>query len=169
VDGGARKPQERTYRARMPYADWAGVRRDLITALEELGDREFLILGEPTPDVEPPRRGLFGRRTPPAPTRYVQVLRLEQVLSAECVGAASLGGTWHMSEPTIQQLRGLGWLTALESRVEYGNVTPNFELYVDLEASDGLPDVLVASLAILRALPESLVLESSGGAVQQVG
>jgi hypothetical protein len=153
----------------MPYADWAGARRDLITALEALADREFLIMGEPTTDTGPPRRGLFGRHTPPAPTRYVQVLRIDAVLSAECVGAVSLGGTWTMGDPTIQRLRGLGWLTAVESHAEYGNVTPNFELYVDIESSDGLPDLLVASLATLGALPGSLVLESSGGAAQQVG
>jgi hypothetical protein len=153
----------------MPYADWAGVRRDLISALEGLGDREFLIMGEPTSDTGPPRRGLFSRRPQPAPARYVQVLRLQEVLSAECVGAVSLGGTWQMGDPTIQRLRGLGWLTAVESRAEYGDVTPNFELYVDIESSDGLPDLLLASLAILGAEPWSLVLESSGGAAQQVG
>ena len=153
----------------MPYADWAGVRRDLVTALEALADREFLIMGEPTTDTAPPRRGLFGRRTQPEPTRYVQVLRLGEVLSAECVGAVSLGGTWKMADPTIQHLRDMGWLTALESHAEYGNVTPNFELYVDIESSDVLPDLLVASLAILGALPGSLVLESSGGAARQVG
>jgi hypothetical protein len=153
----------------MPYANWAGVRDDLVAALEELADREFLIMGEPTSNSGPVRRRLFGRRDQPAPTRYVQVLRIEEVLSAECVGAVSLGGTWQMGDLTIQHLRGLGWLTAAESHAEYGNVTPNFELYVDIESSDGLPDLLVASLAILGAPPESLVLECSGGAAQRVG
>lgn len=140
-----------------------------MSAVEGLRDREFLILGEPTPDLGSPRRRLFSRRPQLAPTRYVQVLRIAEVLSAECVGAVSLGGTWRMGDPTIQRLRGLGWLTAVESHAEYGNVTPNFELYVDIESSDGLPDVLLASLAILGAEPGSLALQSSGGAAQQVG
>ncbi len=153
----------------MPYADWAGVRRDLISALGGLADREFLIMGEPTPDTGPPRRGLFSWRPQPEPTRYVQVMRLEEVLSAECVGAVSLGGTWKMGDPTIQRLRALGWLTAAESYAAYGENTPNFELFVDIESASELPDLLVASLAILGALPEALVLECSGGSAQQVG
>jgi hypothetical protein len=151
----------------MPYADWAGVTRDLSTTLERLADREFLIMGEPTPQLGT-RRGLFGRRSQPAPTRYVQVLRVGDVLSAECVGAVSLGGTWEMSAVTIEQLRALGWLTAEECRAEFGSTSPNFELYVDLEAAADLPDLLVASLVVLGAVPRALVLESSGGAAAQL-
>lgn len=151
----------------MPYADWAAVTRALSIALESLADREFIIMGEPPRDAEV-RRGLFGRRPQPAPTRYVQVMRFEEVLFAECVGATSLGGTWAMEDPTIERLRGLGWLTAAETRAEFGSSAPNFEQYVDLDSSHGLPDLLVASLAVLGALPDMVALESSGGA-EQVG
>jgi hypothetical protein len=146
----------------MPYADWAGVTRDLLHSLEELPDHEFLILGE-SPCRARARRRLFGRTAAPAPTRYVQALRVEDVFSAECVGATTLGGTWEMPEATIEQLCGLGWLTPQQCRAAYGDSTPNFELYVELSAAPGLADLMVASLALLGATPQSLGLDRSGG------
>ncbi|MCW2848528.1 MAG: hypothetical protein JWR90_2502 [Marmoricola sp.] len=164
---GSRQSQERTYRARMPYADWAAVTRDLTTALDRLDDREFLIMGEKEA-CSTPRRRLFGRRTTPEPTRYVQVLRVGEVLSTECVGAVCLGGTWEMDHVTIEGLRGLGWLTPAESRAEFGSLSPNFALYVDIECTHELPPFLVATLAVLGARPEALVLTYSSGAAAQV-
>jgi hypothetical protein len=146
----------------MPFRTWDDTRHELAHALEGLWDEEFLILGEPVPPPEP-RRGLFGRRRP-APTRYVQVLRIEDVFSAECVGATSHGGTWEMGPETVRQLRHLGWLTPAESKVAYGNDTPNFEQYVEKTGLHGLADVLVTSLHLLGARPETLELETSGGA-----
>jgi hypothetical protein len=145
----------------MPFEKWDVTRRELALALEELDDGEFLILGEPVPTPSP-RRGLLGSRPRPAPTRYVQVLRIEDVLSAECVGAATLGGTWEMDPLTINRLRQLGWLTPSESRVAYGNVTPNFEQYVERTGAPALTEVLVASLDLLGAAPHELELQTSG-------
>jgi len=152
----------------MPYPDWAGVTHDLTSALAGLGDGEFLILGEPFP-VPELRRGLFGRRPRSAATRYVQALRIDDVFSAECVGATSLGGTWAMDETTVEQLRGMGWLTPEETRTAYGRSTPNFELYVECTATSGLADLLVASLAMLGARTRSLVLQSSEDGLRAVG
>ena len=149
----------------MPFKKWDDTRRELGRALERLAEGEFLILGEPVP-VSLPRRGLL-RRGRPAPTRYVQVLRVEDVLSAECVGATSLGGTWEMDPFTIKLLRRMGWLTPTESAVAYGNSTPNFEQYVERTGLLGLADVLVASLELLGALPAELELETSGGSAIQ--
>src|SRR4051812_42883362 len=152
----------------MPFKRWDDTRRELGHALERLAEGEFLILGEPVP-VSRPRRGLL-RRGQPAPTRYVQVLRVEEVLSAECVGATSLGGTWKMDPFTIKLLRRMGWLTPSEAQVAYGNSTPNFEQYVERAGLLGLTDVLVASLELLGALPDHLQLETSGGpAIQASG
>jgi hypothetical protein len=151
----------------MPFETWDDTRRELARALERLWHEEFLILGEPVAPP-PPRRGLLGRREP-VPTRYVQVLRVDDVFSAECVGAASLGGTWDMEPEMIRQLRHLGWLTPKESKVAYGNVTPNFEQYVEKVGLAGLADVLVTSLHLLGARPEDLELETSGGAARARG
>ena len=151
----------------MPFENWDATRRELASALERLWHEEFLILGEPVRPPQP-RSGLFGRPAP-EPTRYVQVLRVDDVFSAECVGAASLGGTWEMHPETIRQLRHLGWLTPLESKVAYGNITPNFEQYVEKVGLPGLADVLVTSLHLLGAQPADLELESSRGAARARG
>jgi hypothetical protein len=150
----------------MLFEKWDDTRRELALALEDLADGEFLILGEPVP-TSAPRRGLLGRRPLPVPTRYVQALRIEDVFSAECVGAATLGGTWEMDPLTISRLRLLGWLTPMESKVAYGNVTPNFEQYVERADLPALTAVLVASLDLLGAVPHDLELQSSGGWAQQ--
>jgi hypothetical protein len=153
----------------MSYTDWADVACDLTRGLEALDEDEFLVLGES--DLAPaPRRGVFGRRSAPGAARYVQALRITDFLSAECVGATSLGGTWAMSESTIVQLRDLGWLTAEENGTQYGSPTPNFELYVDLAATATLAYVLVASLQLLGVQPQHLELvTSSGGARSTAG
>ncbi len=166
VDRGARKPTARTYRAVMPYADWAVVTRDLSTALAELADGEFLVLGEATPAPGP--RRLFGWPAGPLPVRYVQALLIDEVLSAECVGAVCLGGTWQMDDSTVERLRCLGWLTPEESRAEFGDVTPNFDTYVEQSCAAGLADLMVASLALLGAEPQSLELHLSGRGLSAV-
>lgn len=152
----------------MPFKTWDDTRYELALALERLWSGEFLILGEPVPA---PRPGLgpFVRRRP-APTRYVQVLRVEEVFSAECVGAASLGGTWEMPPQTIGRLRRLGWLTPSESAVAYGDHhTPNFEQHVEHTDLPELADILVATLHLLGVLPQELELETSGGSTARAG
>ncbi len=151
----------------MPYADWAAVTRGLEGALASLDDGDFLVLGEATP-ANPPRRGLFGRQSKPVATRYVQALRVDEVLTAECVGAAALGGTWSMDDATVSHLTSMGWLTPAESRAAYGHHTPNFELYVELAGYSALTDLMVVSLAVLGARPGALVLESSSGGLRAV-
>jgi len=146
----------------MFFTDWTDVARDLTRSLAALEEGEFVVLGE-SDHAPAPRRGLFGRRSRPGATRYVQVLRITDFLSAECVGATSLGGTWAMDQDTILLLRDLGWLTAEESRTQYGTLTPNFELYVELADSAALACLLVASLQLLDVQPRHLELVTSSG------
>ena len=146
----------------MPYTDWAAVTSALTAALQRLADGEFLVLGERSP-ARHPRRGRFGRQLTPPATRYVQALRIADVLSAECVGATSHGGTWEMSDQTVAQLRGMCWLTPAQSNAEYGALTPNFGLYVERTDAPSLADLMVTSLAVLGAQPQALVLQSSEG------
>ena len=140
----------------MPFENWDDTSRDLAYALVGLEDREFLILGEPVRALGPPRRPLV-------PTRYVQVLRIGDVLSAECVGASSLGGIWEMNPHLIERLCALGWATPTETMARYGTVTPNFDQYVALEDLLALAGVLVASLQLLGALPHELELQTQSG------
>jgi hypothetical protein len=144
----------------MPYGSWEDVQDALLRALGLLADGDFLILGEPTADPLP-RRSLFRRRAMPAPARYVQVLRIEDLYTAECVGATSHGGTWEMSQATIDRLLSLGWRSPDESQREFGSVTPNFDMYVALTAAPTLSELLVASLQHLGAGPEDLTLQTS--------
>jgi hypothetical protein len=144
----------------MPFEDWDGVGDALLRALGLLADGDFLILGEPTADPLP-KRGLFWRRAKPSAARYVQVLRIQDLYTAECVGARSLGGTWEMSEATIERLLSLGWRTPDEGERVFDSVTPNFDMYVALKAAPTLSELLVASLLCLGVDPRDLVLQTS--------
>jgi hypothetical protein len=143
----------------MAFESWDDVGEGLLLAVGLLSDGDFLILGEPTADPLP-KRGLFGRRARPAAARYVQVLRIEDLYTAECVGAKSLGGTWEMSESTIDQLRTLGWRSPDESKREFDHETPNFDMYVAPDAVPTLVELLVESLRCLGTRPTDLVLQT---------
>jgi hypothetical protein len=144
----------------MAFGDWEDVHDALARALDLLADGDFLILGEPTPDPLP-RRGLFRRRAKPAATRYVQVLRIEDLYTAECVGATSLGGTWEMNQASIDRLLSLGWRTPEEGSRDFDAVTPNFVMYVALTAAPTLSELLVDTLRHLGARAEDLTLQTS--------
>jgi hypothetical protein len=144
----------------MPFENWDDVEDALLRALGLLSDGDFLILGEPTADPLP-KRGLFWRRAKPAAARYVQVLRIQDLYTAECVGARSLGGIWEMSDATIERLLSLGWRTPDETKQEFDTVTPNFDMYVALNAAPTLSELLVASLRHLGARAEDLTLQTS--------
>jgi hypothetical protein len=146
----------------MPFENWGDTRRALACALDELDDREFLILGEPAPALSSPHR-IFHTHVRAVPTRYVQVLRIGDVLSAECVGAASLGGTWEMDPSVIDWLRDMGWLTPAESLATYGSVTPNFGQYAELADLPLLAGILVASLQVLGVFANDLELQTQSG------
>ena len=135
---------------------WAEITRELRSALELLHDRGFVVLGEPVAEGAA-RRGLLRRRRP-EPVRYVQVLRTEDVLSGECVGPTSMGGTWEMDTATLERLLALGWRSPEEARALQGARTPNFTLHVPTDQVSDLTDLLVASLQVLGAVPDHLVL-----------
>ena len=144
----------------MPFQDWEDVEKALQRALELLAEGDFLILGEPTVDPVPVRRLSF-RRSRTTATRYVQVLRIEDLFTAECVGATSLGGSWKMSQASIERLHSLGWRGPDEGTREFESVTPNFDMYVALSAAPILSELLVASLCQLGAQPQDLILQTS--------
>jgi hypothetical protein len=144
----------------MAFGDWDDVHDALVRALAQLADGDFLILGEPTADPLP-KRGLFGRRAKPVATRYVQVLRIDDLYTAECVGATSLGGSWEMDPLAIDRLELLGWRSPEEGTREFESVTPNFDMYVALNAAPTLAELLVDTLRHLGARAEDLTLQTS--------
>jgi hypothetical protein len=144
----------------MPFEGWDQVEDRLLRALGQLADGDFQILGEPTA-APLGRRRLFGRRAMPPATRYVQVLRLDTLYTAECVGPTSMGGTWPMSQSSVQRLLSLGWRSPDDSERELESVTPNFDMYVALTAAPTLAELLVATLQHLGARPDDLTLQTS--------
>ena len=130
---------------------WAAVQDRLATELATLADREFVVLGEPAPPAPP--RGLLRRRAQPAPSRYVQFLRMGDVVSGECVGARSFGGDWDVTPEQDRRLRELGWLAP-------GGVPgedmpyPNYRRDEPLAGSGRLAAAGVAALEVLGLRPD---------------
>lgn len=90
---------------------WTDVRERVTATLRALPDTGFLVLGEPeAPLVRAGGlRGLLGGRVPAAPTRFVQALRISDVLLLECVGPQSAGGPYPVDPATHERLRAAGW------------------------------------------------------------
>lgn len=144
----------------MPYRNWVLTKHELVTVLRELEDHEFLVLGE-RPCWGTPEAPFSENGPHSAPTRYVQVLRVEDFFSAECVGPRSDGGAWEMNDDTVEVLRSLAWRTPSESRAASGAPTPNFCLYAELDRAEELADLLITSLQVLDAAPQLLELRST--------
>ena len=143
----------------MPFETWDEAGDALLRALGLLADGEFLILGEPI-SYPAPRRGLFGRRARPEATRYVQVLRIEDLYTAECVGATSLGGTWEMSRGTIERLRRSAGARPTRASASSTTSPPTSTCTSRLTAAPTLAELLVTSLQHLGARPEGLTLQT---------
>ena len=86
---------------------------------------------------------------------------IEDLYTAECVGATSMGGTWEMSQTSIDRLLSLGWRSPEESTREFDSVVPNFDMYVALTAAPTLAELLVETLRHLGAQPQDLTLQTS--------
>ena len=135
---------------------WDDVRRRLDQELAELGDEEFVLVGEPVGPPGPPR-GLLRRRSSPAPTRYAQVVRRGDHWYAECVGATTFGGDWEVDEVTHHRLRDLGWLVPGED--DPSGVQPSYPNYWKVlpRAGAGRAAAICSdALALLGAEPSTL-------------
>jgi len=86
--------------------DWDDVNRRLTSAIIALDLDDSLVIGEAQ---EQRKKGLFGRPPQPKPRRFVQVTAARDSLIGEVVGATSFGGTWDMSQETIDTLLSRGW------------------------------------------------------------
>ncbi len=131
--------------------DWDELRIRIRDALGALADREFVTVGEPAAAPGPPR-GLLRRRARPAPTRYVQFLRVGEALEAECAGSTSFGGDLPLSAEVEDRLRALGWLAPGDTtETDWGY--PNYHLHATVSESERLAALSVESLAVLGLEP----------------
>lgn len=130
---------------------WEALRARVAAELATLQDGQFLVIGEPESAPGPPR-GLFRRRTPPAPTRYVQFLRVGEDIDAECVGSTSFGGDLALAADVEGRLRRLGWKAPGESG-ESERGYPNFRIFPGPADPEELSRLCVDSLAVLGLAP----------------
>ena len=92
----------------------------LTSDLADLGQQEFLIIGEPEPTPPEPVGFLAKVRSkvskPVAPSRWGQVLCIDEVLYAEFAGTQHVGGIWEAPADQHEALRAAGWLAPNETR-----------------------------------------------------
>lgn len=86
--------------------DWDDLNRRLTSALIALDLDDSLIVGD---QQGPAKKGMFGRAPERKPRRFVQVTAARDFLIGEVVGATVFGGTWEMSQETIDTLLKRGW------------------------------------------------------------
>lgn len=91
----------------------------IASELADLGQQEFVIISEPSPPAAPPT-GLLARLRAKvsgstAPSRWGQVLCVDEVLCAEFAGTQHIGGAWAASAEQHEALRAAGWLTPDET------------------------------------------------------
>ena len=86
---------------------WDDLNRRLVGALLALDLDDMLTIGEARP--VPERTGLFRRRVPAGPRRFVAATAGQAVLVLETVGSTSFGGPWPMTPEQEQQLERTGW------------------------------------------------------------
>lgn len=141
-------------------ADWAPLHARIATEVAGLADGEFVTFTLPAgPQVEPPsHRGLLRRKSPSAPSRYVQFLRMGEVIVGECTGSASFGGDVAMGATDEQRLRAAGWRgpddTPAPGEAEEPWGYPNFRAHLTRDESARAADLGVAGLAGLRGGPD---------------
>ncbi|MFE6644983.1 hypothetical protein ACFVJS_00375 [Nocardioides sp. NPDC057772] len=88
----------------------------ITSELADLGQQEFVIIGEPQPPAPEPTGFLARFRSKPvAPFRWGQVLCVDEALYAEFAGTRHIGGAWEASAEQHEALRAAGWLTPDET------------------------------------------------------
>jgi hypothetical protein len=90
----------------------------IASELADLGQQEFVVVGEPEPAAPEPSgflARLRSKASAPAPFRWGQVLCVDEILYAEFTGTQHIGGTWQASTEQHDALRAAGWLTPGET------------------------------------------------------
>ena len=131
-------------------ATWDGVRAHLAGTIRSLHHAGFVVVGEPP--GAPRRVGLF-RRTEHPPTRYVQLLRLDDELHAECVGTSAVGGPLEVSPEVAARLLAMGWAPPGDD----AGTVPNYVVTAQVTDAERLADLGARTLQLLGLQPGDLV------------
>lgn len=118
-------------------------------AIAALEPEQFMIAGEPEPEPEP-ARGVLARLRPrhAAPTRYVQVLRVDDQILAEAVGSESFGGYYPFDVATDTAVRALGWTAPDDSDAEPMGA-PNYRRWFAADQSADAATLLIETLTTM--------------------
>ncbi|MEU0312282.1 hypothetical protein [Nocardioides sp. NPDC006273] len=138
--------------------------QERITAeLVGLGQQEFVIISEPEPSTPEPT-GLLARlrskASRSAPSRWGQVLCVDEVLYAELAGTQHIGGAWQAPVEQHEALRAAGWLTPDETDpIALAPAVPHYWRTVPRAESSLVAGLLVDAFRILGADFSTLTLK----------
>lgn len=128
----------------------------ITSELGELGQQEFVLVSEPEPPAPEPT-GLLARlrskaSRSAAPSRWGQVLCVDEVLYAEFAGTQHIGGIWEASAEQHEALRAAGWLTPGETDpIAPASSQPHYWRTVPQPEAELVAGLLVDAFRILGA------------------
>lgn len=131
----------------MSQDPWSQTSDRLTAKLASLEHDDTVVLTEVAQAAARPTRGLF-RRSRPTPVRYVQFRREGELITGECVGAASWGGYYDIDEATDRHLRALGW-KAPDEVPDALRDSPNYRVDAPREEAPTLARMAVGALEAL--------------------
>ncbi|MGH3350233.1 MAG: TY-Chap domain-containing protein [Nocardioides sp.] len=136
----------------------------ITSELADLGQQEFLVIAEPDPTPPEPAgflgklRSKVSRST--TPSRWGQVLCVDEVLYAEFAGTQHVGGTWEASVEQHEALRAAGWLTPDETDpIAPAPPVPHYWRTVPQPEAELIAGLLVDAFTILGADIATLTLK----------
>lgn len=140
----------------------------IASELSTLDQQEFVIVGEPEEEPAVPT-GLLGKvkakvKKPTVPSRWGQVLCLDEVLFAEFVGTTHIGGTWEATDEQHEAVRAAGWLTPDETDpIAPTPTVPHYWRTVPQPECELIAELMVEAFTILGADLETLWLRREQG------
>lgn len=128
----------------------------ITSELADLRQQEFVIIAEPEPAAPEPTGFLARLRSKAsrsaAPSRWGQVLCVDEVLYAEFAGTQHIGGTWEASAEQHEALRAAGWLTPEETDpIASAPAVPHYWRTVPQPEAELVAALLVDAFRILGA------------------
>jgi hypothetical protein len=135
----------------------------ITSELAGLGQQEFVTIGEPEP-TPPEPTGFMARlkskvSPPVAPSRWGQVLCVDEVLYAEFAGTQHIGGIWEASLEQHAALRAAGWLAPDDTDpIAPAPAQPHYWRTVPQPEAELVAELFVDAFSILGADLATLTL-----------